>query len=112
MSGKFHIIRNEDVGSIQLSITLRGQFSHRFGVLACWEKEHNVKTRPPSGSVAWSVGIIFTADLHADRLFPDLQNLADNKTMTGTVHFPSLEEAFQSAVVSVSMPKVVWVFVV
>src|SRR6266480_4330184 len=32
--------------------------------------------------------------------------------MTGTVHFPSMPEAFQFAVDSVSMVKVVWVFVV
>ena len=51
----------------------------RLGVLACWEKEREVKTRTPSGSVAWSVGIVFTADLDADRLLSDLQNLADLK---------------------------------
>ena len=52
---------------------------NRLGVLACWEKEDEIKTHTPIGSVAWSVGIVFAADLDADWLFPDLQNLADLK---------------------------------
>ena len=48
-------------------------------MLACWEKEYEVKTYSPIGSVARSVGIVFAADLDADRLLSDLQNLADLK---------------------------------
>ena len=91
-------------------VTLPGRFSHRFGVLACWEKEDEIKTHTPIGSEAWSVGIVFAADLDADRLFPDLQNLADLKNDR---HGPlPIAASFQSAVVSVLRVKVVWVFVV
>ena len=51
----------------------------RFGVPACWEKEREVKTHTPIGSVAWRVGIVFAADLDADWLLSDLQNLSDLK---------------------------------
>ena len=52
---------------------------NRLGVLACRVKECEVQTRPPSRAIAWRVGIVFTADLDADRLLPNLQNLADLK---------------------------------
>ena len=48
-------------------------------MLACGEKEDEIKTHTPIGSVARSVGIVFAADLNADRLLSDLQNLADLK---------------------------------
>ena len=48
-------------------------------MLACWEKEYEVKTRTPSRAVAWRVGIVFAADLGANWLLSDLQNLADLK---------------------------------
>ena len=47
------------------------------GMPTCWVKEREVKTHTPIGSVAWSVSIVFAADLDADRLLSNLQNLAD-----------------------------------
>ena len=80
-------------------------------MLACWEKEDEIKTHTPVGSVAWSVGIVFAADLVADWLFPNLQNLADLKNdRHGPL--PTWGSSFQFAVVSVLRVKVVWVFVV
>ena len=44
-----------------------------------WEKERKVKTHTPIGAVAWRVGVVFATDLDADRLLPNLKNLADLK---------------------------------
>jgi|SRR6188472_1312629 hypothetical protein len=49
------------------------------GMPTCWVKEREVKTHTPIGAVAWSVGIVFATDLNADRLLPNLKNLADLK---------------------------------
>ena len=50
----------------------RPVLSTGWGVPACWVKEREVKTHTPIGSVAWSVGIVFAADLDADRLLSNL----------------------------------------
>ena len=46
---------------------------------ACRVEKREVKTHTPIGPVARRVGIVFPADLDADWLFPDFQNLADLK---------------------------------
>ena len=92
-------------------VTLPGRFSRQARGACLWVKQSEVKTRPPIGSVAWSVGIIFTADFDANWLLPNLQNLADLKN-EGNGPFAVLGGSVQSAVVSVLRVKVVWVFVV
>ena len=46
---------------------------------ACRVKQGEIKTHSPIRPVARSVGIVFTTGLDTDRLFPNLQNLADLK---------------------------------
>src|SRR5438552_16997807 len=36
-----------------------------------WVKQREVKTHTPIGAIAWRVGIVFAADLQADRLPPN-----------------------------------------
>src|SRR4029077_5620276 len=56
---------------------------NRLGVLACREKEDEIKKHSPIGSVAWSVGIGFRADLDGDGCFPIFRTWLISK-MTGT----------------------------
>src|SRR5213079_3483652 len=44
-----------------------------------WIQQRQGEADAPIGAVTRCIGIIFAADLEADRLFPNLQNLADLK---------------------------------
>ena len=46
---------------------------------ACRVKQGEVEAHAPIRAVPWSVGVVLPADLDADRLPPDFQNLADLK---------------------------------
>ena len=49
------------------------------GMPACRVKQGEIKTHSQIGTVARCVGVVFTTDLDTDRLFPNLENLANLK---------------------------------
>ena len=71
------------------------------------------KTYPPNWDRnAVCVGVVFTTDLDTDRLFSNLQNLADLENRPARSVLRRQRKSFQLAVDSVLIVKVVWVFVV
>src|SRR5260370_19109263 len=46
---------------------------------SCRVEQGEVEAHTPIRAIAWSVGVVFPADLDADRLLPNFKNLADLK---------------------------------